>query len=123
VCVYVATSASTLCCRIFTLPGIGLGLFTRVAIKNISMIIQYEGELMCVEKWKKNPSRFAVYYNTKWMLDARSSSCLGKWTNSIANSNANITRDFTRRKVYIRARRDIPAEGDIFVPYRRWYFV
>jgi len=114
-----------------TIPGAGKGLFTKVSIPKGTRIIEYKGR---ITNWKNvlNGKRFNayVYYvNRNHVIDAmRREKSLGRYANDASgltkiNGIANNTRYVVENnRVFLEAKKDIPAGEEILVSYGREYW-
>src|SRR3954465_3855389 len=109
-----------------TLPEAGKGLFTRIAIPKNSLIVEYKGK---ISTWKdvshdEGTNGYIFYIDRNHVLDARPfKKALARYANDakglhrlkgVAN---NSTYEIVGKKVYIKALKEIPAGGEIFVDY------
>lgn len=114
-----------------TLPGAGKGLFTRKFIPKGTRIAEYKGK---VSTWKEvqhdEGSNMYIYYvNRNHVIDASTNKkILARFANDARGlqrikgitNNALYTEEGTR--VFIEAKKDIPAGGEILVDYGREYW-
>lgn len=114
-----------------TIPAAGKGLFTKVFIPKGTRIIEYKGR---ITNWKNvlNGKRFNayVYYvNRNHVIDAmRREKSLGRYANDAAgltriNGITNNTKYVVEdKRVFLEAKKDIPAGEEILVSYGREYW-
>lgn len=116
-----------------SLPGSGKGLFTKTPIKKGSVVIEYQGEIIpwseCLKREEAGKGGYFMYVTSKHCIDARPT------TDKMARY-ANDAKGFTRvdgiknnsfyemrgKRVFIVARKDIQAEGEILVGYGKEYW-
>lgn len=114
-----------------TLPGCGKGLFTKVLIRKGTRIIEYRGK---ITTWKnvdhqKGTNSYIYFVTKNHVIDARS------YENELARY-VNDARGFTRVKgitnncqyveegfkIFIEAKKAIPAGSEILVDYGKEYW-
>jgi uncharacterized protein len=114
-----------------SLPGAGKGLFTRQFIPKGTRIAEYRGK---ISTWKEvqhdeGSNAYIYYINRNHVLDARSyKKSMARYANDArglqrvkgVSNNARYTEDGLR--VFIEAKRDIPAGSEILVDYGREYW-
>ena len=114
-----------------TLPGAGNGLFTKKAIPKGTRIVEYKGR---ISSWKdsdhRNGDNGYIYYVKRYhVIDALPyKKALARYANDARgmskvkgiNNNAEYVEDGLR--VYIQAKKDIPANSEIFVGYGKEYW-
>jgi uncharacterized protein len=116
-----------------TLPGAGKGLFTDRDIRKGELVCEYEGErITWAEAEKRNEKErggYVYYINAKNCIDAFDyKDTFGRYANDAAGVGRipgfrnNSTYDVVKKKVYIRATRNIPAGSEIFVSYGPQYW-
>jgi len=114
-----------------TLPGAGKGLFTKKFIPKGSVIVEYKGK---ITSWKEvqhnNGENGYIYYVKRYhVIDAGSRpNELARYANDAKglaqvrglSNNAEYTEDGLR--VFIAAKKDIPAGSEILVSYGKEYW-
>jgi hypothetical protein len=114
-----------------TLPGIGKGLFTKKFIPKGTRIVEYLGK---ITTWKEvnsdeGKNKYIYFVKRNHVIDAgRSSKALARYANDAQGlkrikgitNNADYAEDGLR--VFIEAKKDIPAGGEIFVNYGKEYW-
>jgi SET domain-containing protein len=114
-----------------TIPEAGKGLFTKVAVPKGTRILEYKGR---ITTWKEvdhkgGANGYIYYVKRTHVIDAGSDK-------RVLARYANDARGLTRvtgvvnnceyleegLKVYIVAKKDIPAGGEILVPYGKEYW-
>ena len=114
-----------------TLPGIGKGLFTKKFIPKGTRIVEYLGK---ITTWKEvnsdeGKNKYIYFVKRSHVIDAgRSSKALARYANDAhglkrikgITNNADYVEDGLR--VFIEAKKDIPAGGEIFVNYGKEYW-
>lgn len=113
-----------------TIPGSGFGLFTNIAIKKGTRIIEYKGRITVWKEVEYDSDNMYLYtINPKHVIDA------GRMKSALARY-ANDAKGFTRVKgitnncvyvneglhAFIEASKNIPAGGEIFVDYGKAYW-
>ena len=123
--------AAQLTIRRSTIPGAGKGLFTKTPIAKGALIVEYKGK---ITTWKavQESERFngyAFYVNRNHVVDAsRNMKAYGRYANDakgltkIKGLRNNATYAIRRKKVYIQAKRNIPANAEILVDYGKEYW-
>lgn len=115
------------------LPGAGKGLFTTKAIRKDSKIIEYRGEIIGYNEYRRRARReedhYLFYLRRDLSIDAR---LTPQYKARYANDAAGITRVKGIRnnsdyvifgdKCFIVATRDIKAGEEIFVDYTKPYW-
>jgi hypothetical protein len=113
------------------IPGAGKGLFTKVFIPKGTRIIEYKGR---ITNWKdvlngKRFNAYVYYVNRNHVIDAmRREKSLGRYANDAAgltkiNGIANNTRYVVENnRVFLEAKKDIPAGEEILVSYGKDYW-
>jgi uncharacterized protein len=112
------------------LPGAGKGLFTVVDIPRGTQIIEYTGRITTwadVKEDYDNP--YIYYFNSQHVIDALPhSEALARYANDAAGMSRvpGITNNCFFKKegkrVFIQARRHIPAGSEILVNYGKGYW-
>ena len=114
-----------------TIPGAGLGLFTRRAISKGALIAEYKGK---ISSWKEaahqNGGNGYIYYVKRdHVIDALPRpKALARYANDAqgmikvkgVTNNSDYVEDGLR--VYIESKKDIPANTEIFVGYGKEYW-
>ncbi|RYY13731.1 MAG: SET domain-containing protein [Chitinophagaceae bacterium] len=126
-----AISPGSLVVRKSTIPGSGNGLFTKKLIPAGTRIIEYKGK---VTTWKDadhedGDNAYIYFVKRTHVIDARKNK---KWLARFANDAKGLTRvkgitnncEYVEENthVYIHAKKDIPAGGEILVPYGPEYW-
>jgi SET domain-containing protein len=113
------------------LPFAGKGLFTRKRIRKGERIVEYKGK---ITTWKEardqdEDNRYIFYVKRNHVIDAKPyRSAKARYANDARGltrikgltNNAQYVEDGL--KVYIEAKKDIPAGAEIFVDYGREYW-
>jgi SET domain-containing protein len=113
-----------------TIPGSGLGLFTKIFIPKGTRIVEYKGR---ITTWKEvahdSENGYLYTINTKHVIDAgRTKSALARYANDakgisrvkgISNNCDYINYGL---KAYIESVKDIPAGAEILVAYGKEYW-
>jgi len=114
-----------------TLPGTGKGLFTKTFIPKGAKIVEYKGR---IGKWKnieKNPgeNKYIFYVKRNHVIDAKPfKKALARYANDARGlkkikglvNNADYVEKGLR--VFIKAKKDIPAGNEILVDYGKEYW-
>ena len=114
------------------LPGAGRGLFTKVAIKKGTRVVEYKGKVVAwkeVEKMADYRNGYVFYFNSKYCIDAWQTK---KSVAHFANDAMGITRiedirnnaEYVteKKRCYIEASKDIPKGAEILVGYGAEYW-
>lgn len=113
------------------IPGAGKGLFTKKFIPKGTRIVEYKGK---VTTWgevdhKHGSNGYIYYIKRNHVIDARNSTrTLGRYANDARGlqkikgitNNASYVEDGLR--VFIEAKKDIPAGSEILVDYGKEYW-
>ena len=114
-----------------TLPGSGMGLFTKEFIPKGSRIVEYKGK---VSTWKEvdhnNGKNGYIYYvNRNFVIDASGyKKALARFANDakglsrVKGFTNNCIYQFQDGKVYIESTKDIPPNTEILVEYGKEYW-
>ena len=114
-----------------TLPGAGNGLFTKEAIKKGTRIIEYVGKKTTWQKVSNGRifNAYVFFISPDLVIDARTRmNSLGRYANDarglqkVKGINNNCIYTLEDDKVYVDAIKNIPAGGEIFVPYGKEYW-
>jgi SET domain-containing protein len=116
-----------------TLPGAGKGLFTKIFIPKGTRIVEYKGR---ITTWKdvedeesKGENKYIYYVKRNYVIDAQPyKKALAKYANDARGlirvkgiyNNAEYNEEGLR--VYIEAKKDIPAGAEILVDYGKEYW-
>ena len=101
----------------------GLGLFAIKPIKKGAFIVRYSGRVIPNEEAERREARGARYMyelNNKFTLDGSSRRNIGRYANHSCRPNAETV--IYRRKVRIKAMRNIKAGDEITYHYGRDYY-
>ncbi len=113
------------------IPGAGDGLFTTTFIPKGTRIIEYKGR---ITSWKdvlngKEFNAYVYYINRNLVIDAmKRKKSLGRYANDAGgltkiNGISNNTRYVVEEnRVFLEAKRDIPAGEEILVSYGKDYW-
>ena len=113
------------------IPGAGKGLFTKEFISKGTRIVEYKGKRT---KWKEvkdddGKNGYLFYINRNNVIDALpATKTLARYANDargmvrITGVSNNSDYIIDERKVYIEAKKDIPANAEILVDYGREYW-
>jgi len=115
-----------------TVPGAGKGLFTKVPIKKGTLIVEYKGEILTwkeVEAMAEYRIGYVFFVYNTHVIDAWNyKRSLARYANDarglvrLPGVNNNCEYHVFRRRVFIRALRDIPAGSELFVAYGSEYW-
>ena len=114
-----------------TIPGAGLGLFTRRAISKGALIAEYKGK---ISTWKEaehingtNP--YILFLNNNHVIDALPfKRALARFANDANGFHKkrgkvnNASYVSYNKRVYIQATKNIPAKSEILVSYGKEYW-
>lgn len=114
-----------------TIPGAGKGLFTKKMIPQGTLIVEYKGK---ISKWKdvdhqQGLNAYIYYVNRNHVIDGALNKNLARYANDAKGSkrisslvnNCRYVQDDNLR-VFIEAKKDIPANSEILVPYGKEYW-
>ncbi len=112
------------------IPGAGRGLFTTKLIPKGARIVEYKGKTRTWKEVKDDDSNYYIYYVTRnYIIDASGyKKSMARYMNDAKglkkikglNNNAEFIRD--RFKIFVDAKRNIPAGAEILVSYGKEYW-
>lgn len=115
-----------------TLPGAGKGLFTKVFIPKGTRIVEYKGKIVTwkeVEKMADDRNGYVFFFNNKYCIDAwKTKKGIAHYANDargivrldgVGNNAEYVTE---KKRCYIEAVKDIPANSEILVGYGAEYW-
>ncbi len=112
------------------IPGAGRGLFTGKLIAKGSRIVEYKGRIRTWKEVQHDDANYYIFYvSENYIIDAgRHKKSLARYINDAKglqkikglNNNAEFIRDGL--KVFVEAKKDIPAGAEIFVGYGKDYW-
>lgn len=116
-----------------TLPRAGKGLFTTKDIKKGEIICEYEGEIItwneAIRRNDEGINGYVYYISERVCVDAYyAKKTFGRYANDAAGltrkkgARNNSVYHEAKRKVFIKATRNIRAGEEIFVSYGRSYW-
>jgi SET domain-containing protein len=116
-----------------TLPGSGKGLFTKGPIKKGQVVIEYKGEVIpwseCLKREEKGKGGYFMYVSSKNCIDARpTKQHMARYANDakgyskVEGMKNNSFYEMRGKRVFIVARKSIPADAEIFVGYGKEYW-
>lgn len=113
-----------------TLPRAGKGLFTKKFIPKRTRIVEYKGKITTWKEISKNRfNRYIFYVKKNHVIDAESyESAIARYANDASGlmRNKGVTNNATYEqdglRIFITARKDIPAGGEILVDYGKEYW-
>jgi len=114
-----------------SLPGAGKGLFTKNFIPKGTPIVEYKGKITTWKEVEHNNGEngYIYYVKRSHVIDASNNTEeLARYANDApgitrvkgVTNNAEYVEDGVR--VFIQAKKDIPAGSEIFVPYGKEYW-
>jgi uncharacterized protein len=113
-----------------TIPGSGLGLFTKAFIPKGSRIVEYKGRITTWKDVKNDNNNGYIYtINNNHVIDALThKKALARYANDASGisrvkgitNNCDYVNDGL--KAYIESKKDIPAGAEIFVSYGKEYW-
>ena len=122
-------SSKRLFVKTSTLPNAGKGLFTKVAIAKNEIITEYIGNLVTWKDVEQDVDNGYIFHiNDAAVIDAsKNKNSFGRYANDAAGlqrikgiiNNAEYLEEGTR--VFIKAKKAIPAGGEVFVAYGPQY--
>ncbi len=112
------------------IPKAGKGLFTTRPVKKGTRIAEYKGKITTWKKVKMDPgdNPYIFYVTRNYVIDAKKSRARARYANDakgltrikgISNNSQYIEEG---KKVFIEAKKDIPAGSEILVDYGREYW-
>lgn len=115
------------------LPNAGKGLFTTKAFKKDAHIIEYKGEIIKWQEYKKRVDRsedgYLFFVSKDWCIDAfNTPQYKARYANDaeglgrIKGVKNNCVYEIVGKKCYIKATRDIKAGEEIYVDYTKEYW-
>ncbi|ANH82971.1 SET domain-containing protein-lysine N-methyltransferase [Niabella ginsenosidivorans] len=123
-------SSKRLFVKTSTLPNAGKGLFTKVNIAKNEIITEYIGNLVTWKEVEQDVDNGYIFHiNDDAVIDAsKNKNSFGRYANDAAGlqrvkgitNNAEYMEEGTR--VFIKAKRAIPAGSEIFVAYGPQYW-
>jgi uncharacterized protein len=114
-----------------TIPGTGKGLFTTVAISKGTIITEYRGKVTTWEEadHRNGENRYVFYVTKNNVIDANGNKeAFAHFANDargpikIKGIVNNSEYDIKNKRVFVIAKKDIPANGEIFVGYGKEYW-
>ena len=112
------------------IPGAGKGLFTNDFIPKGARIIEYKGRIRTWKEVKDNDTNYYIFYVTRnHIIDAgRTKTSLARYINDARglkkikglSNNVEFIRD--GKRVFVEAKKNIPAGSEIFVSYGKDYW-
>ena len=113
------------------LPGAGKGLFTKTNIEKGQLIVEYKGKVTTWKEVEHNDGQngYIYFVNRNYVIDAsRRATALARYANDahglqkVKGLHNNAVYTELDKKVYIEAKKDIPAGSEILVPYGKEYW-
>jgi uncharacterized protein len=113
------------------LPGAGKGLFTRDALMQGQIIIEYKGRITTYKEVQQNKtiSPYVYFVNNNYVIDAMAfPESLGRYANDANGMQTfpglinNAQFILLNKKVYLQATADMPPGAEIFVSYGKAYW-
>lgn len=114
-----------------TIPGAGLGLFTKKAIPKGALIAEYKGKISTWKEVKHNngSNPYILFLNNNHVIDALPyKKALARFANDAKGFNKirgktnNAIYVSAGNRVYIQATKNIPARAEILVNYGKEYW-
>ena len=114
-----------------TIPGSGKGLFTKVFIPRGTRIVEYKGKITSWNEVNHNHGKngYIYYVNRNHVIDAaHGKTSVARYANDanglekIKGLNNNSTYRQDGLRVYITAKKNIPADSEILVNYGKEYW-
>lgn len=114
-----------------TLPDAGKGLFTKVAIKKGTRIVEYKGKRTVWKKVKDDEGNnpYIFYVNRNNVIDSLNTKQYhGRYINDargavkIKGLKNNCEYEIDGKRCFVNARKDIPARSELFVSYGPEYW-
>ena len=125
-----ASSKKYLEVRESVIPKAGKGLFTTKPVRKGTRIAEYKGKITTWKKAKQDPgdNAYIFYVNRDHVIDAKPSRAKARYANDASGlsrvkgitNNSRYIEDGV--KVYIEAKKDIPAGSEILVGYGKDYW-
>ena len=100
----------------------GLGLFATKPIKKGTRIIRYFGPLLASKKADELENKYLFEINSKWTIDGSVRKNIARYANHACKPNAESDVRSKKRRVFIRAIKNIEAGEEINYDYGTDYF-
>lgn len=100
----------------------GLGLFATKTIKKGAKIIRYRGVLVSNDEAEKLDNKYLFEVSKKWTINGAARSNIARYANHSCKPNAESDVSAKKRRVVIRAIRDIDPGEEITYDYGEDYF-
>lgn len=112
------------------IPSSGKGLFTRKFIAKGTRIIEYTGDIVSWKDVRNEDSNVYIFYVTRnHVIDAsKDENSLARYANDglglkrIKGITNNCFYKVDKKRVFLEAKKDIPAGTEILVPYGKEYW-
>ncbi len=97
--------------------GAGLGLYAGEAIKKGSKVIEYIGEKVTADEANKRGGMYLFELNSRWTIDGKDRKNTARYINHACGSAANCEAEITKGRIWILAKKDIPAGAELAYDY------
>jgi len=112
------------------IPGTGKGLFTRKDIEKGTLIAEYTGEITTWDDVKNDAGNVYIYFvNEDYVINAKNSpDAIARYANDarglnrVAGLHNNSRFVNIEGRIFIKAKRHIPADAEILVDYGKDYW-
>ena len=100
----------------------GLGLFATAPIAKGTRIIEYKGDKINLDEANRRGGMYLFEINPKWFIDGKNRQNKARYINHTCGSGANCTVDIIAGRIWIIARKNIPAGAELTYDYGREMF-
>jgi SET domain-containing protein len=100
----------------------GLGLFAGEDIKKGQLIIEYTGERISEAEANRRGGRYLFTVTDELVIDGKERSNTARYINHACKPNAEAEHDEAEDRIFIRAKKKIPAGAEITYHYGKEYF-
>lgn len=100
----------------------GLGLFAGEAIKKGAKIIEYIGDKITADEANKRGGMYLFEINSRWTIDGKSRKNTARYINHACGSAANCEAEIRAGRIWILAKKDIPAGAELAYDYGKEMF-
>lgn len=98
----------------------GLGLFAKVSFKKGQLVIEYTGEKITDEEADRRAGKYLMTFEKGYTVDGKGRENAGRYVNHSCRPNSTAFID--RKKLLIRARKNIQPGEEITYDYGKEYY-